>query len=172
MNPLETKKKQNILTQAHNDFSKGLNAYAFFKVHNSATSLDLVQDTFIKTWKYIVRGGDIRMMKAFLFRILNNLIVDEYRKRKSESLDALLEKNFEPADDNLENIFNVMDGKTAMSLIEKLPKKYKETLSMRYARHLTIKEISLITGQSKNAIAVQSHRGLIKLKDIYNPKKS
>lgn len=31
-------------------------------------------------------------MKAFPYHVLNNLIVDEYRKRKTASLDDLLEK--------------------------------------------------------------------------------
>src|SRR3989344_9214854 len=85
-----------ILTMAHNDYEKKLNQYAFFKVHSHTTSEDLVQETFLKTWSYIVKGGKIETMKAFLYHILNNLIVDEYRKRKNSSLDALTEKGFEP----------------------------------------------------------------------------
>jgi len=41
-------------------------------------------------------------------------------------------------------------------------------MEMRYARDLSLKEISLIAGQSKNAMAVQTHRGLAKLKLLYN----
>lgn len=39
---------------------------------------------------------------------------------------------------------------------------------MRYAQDLSLKEIALITGQSRNTVAVQAHRGLIKLKILYN----
>jgi len=35
-------------------------------------------------------------------------------------------------------------------------------------RDLSLQEISLITGRSKNSIAVQAHRGLEKLRVIYN----
>ncbi len=76
MTPKEEKKLQGILTLAHHDFDKGLNARAFFKVNNRAISKDLVQDTFIKTWIYLVKGGKIDIMKAFLYHVLNNLIVD------------------------------------------------------------------------------------------------
>jgi DNA-directed RNA polymerase specialized sigma24 family protein len=40
-------------------------------------------------------------------------------------------------------------------------------MRMRYVQELTIQEMSLITGQSKNAFTVQTHRGLKKLKLLY-----
>src|SRR3990167_2535302 len=88
---------QTIMRAAHHDFEKGLNTRAFFKVNDRTISEDLVQDTFMKTWKYLVRGGKIDLMKAFLYHVLNDLIVDEYRKKKTTSLDALQEKGFEPS---------------------------------------------------------------------------
>jgi DNA-directed RNA polymerase specialized sigma24 family protein len=38
---------------------------------------------------------------------------------------------------------------------------------MKYIQHLSIEEMSAITGQSKNVITVQAHRGLAKLKTLY-----
>lgn len=160
--------REKILTTAHGDYGKRMNSYAFFKVHSHATGQDLVQDTFVKTWAYIVRGGKIDLMKPFLYHILNQLIIDEYRKHKTSSLDALLEKGFEPGADHSNRIFNIFDGKAALLLIQHLPEKYKKVMQMRYAQDLSIKEISLITGQTRNAVAVQAHRGLVKLKELYN----
>lgn len=97
MTPKQKKEQDVVLTTAHHDYEKGLNVHAFFKTHNHATGEDLVQDTFIKTWSYLARGGKIDIMKAFLYHVLNNLIVDQYRKHKTTSLDVLLEKGFEPS---------------------------------------------------------------------------
>lgn len=41
-------------------------------------------------------------------------------------------------------------------------------VNLRYVKELTIEEIAKITGQSKNTVAVQSHRGLAKLRQLYN----
>ncbi len=160
--------QQAVLTVAHHDHEKGLNLHAFFKINDRAISEDLVQETFMKTWKYLVKGGKVDVMKAFLYHVLNNLIVDEYRKRKTTSLDVLLEKGFEPKSRDSERIFNVLDGKSAMLLIQRLPKTYQKVMRMRYVQDLSLEEISLITGQSKNTIAVQLHRGLEKLKMLYS----
>lgn len=94
--------------------------------------------------------------------------MDEYRKRKITSLDSLAEKGFDPSEDNSSNLFNFLDGKNAIKLIRKLPEKYRGIMKMKYVQDLTLKEISLITGQTKNTVAVQTHRGLDKLKILYN----
>jgi RNA polymerase sigma-70 factor (ECF subfamily) len=162
------KKLQKILTVAHHGYEKGLSARAFFKVSNHATSQDLVQETFLKTWSYLVKGGKIIIMKAFLYNTLNNLIVDQYRKHKTTSLDFIVEKGFEPTgDDDFGRLYNLLDGKRALLLIARLPKKYQKVMRMRYVQDLTLKEMSIITGQSKNTIAVQAHRGLEILKLLY-----
>ena len=148
---------QAVLTTAHLNFEKKLNIHAFYKL----------QDAFIKTWKYLVRGGKIEIMRAFLYHILNDLIVDKYRKHKIGSLNALMEKGFEPKINNSERLFNYIDGKALVLLIAQLPEKYQKIMRMKYVQELSIKEMSLITGQSKNAITVQAHRGLEKLKLLY-----
>ncbi len=163
----QERQRQAVLTTAHNDFAKGLNAHAFFKIHSHEMGEDMVQDTFLKTWNYLVKGGKIDVMKAFLYHVINNLIVDEYRKRKTSSLDVLLEKGYEPGEEHTETLLNVLDGKAAMLLIRRLPEKYQKVMRMRYVQGLTLKEMSLITGQSKNTMAVQIHRGLEKLKLLY-----
>ncbi len=160
--------QQQLLTIAHNDYQKGLNARAFFKIHDHAQGEDLVQETFLKTWKYLVKGGKINMMKAFLYHILNGLIIDQYRKHKTTSLDELVEKGFEASVSDSGHLFNFLDGKRAVFLIQQLPLKYRKIMRMRYAQDLSLEEMSLITGQSKNTMAVQVHRGLRKLKSLYN----
>ena len=169
MNKKEQKRLQAKLTSAHNTYGKGLNARAFFKTHNRATGEDLVQDTFLKTWIYLARGRKINLIKAFLYHILNNLIIDEYRKEKYKpiSLDALTEKGFRPSIDESEHLFNALDGQKALLLIKSLPKIYRKVMSLKHIKGLSLKEMSKLTGQSKNAIDVQEHRGLAKLRMLY-----
>ena len=163
----EVTQRKSVLSAAYRDYEKGLNSYAFFKLNDHAMGQDMVQDTFMKTWVYLVKKGKIDLMKAFLYRILNNLIVDQYRKRKTTSLDVLLEKGYEPGSDSRESLMNLLDGKQALLLIQRLPLKYQKVMHMRYMQDLSLKEMSLVTGQSKNTIAVQLHRGLAKLKLLY-----
>ena len=170
LNLKETNEQREILSLAYDDFNKSLNSHAFFKINDHSLGEDLVQSTFIKTWSYLIKGGKIEVMKAFLYHVLNNLIIDEYRKHKASSLDDLLEKGYEPGMDDTERLSNVLDGKKASLLIKQLPKIYQEVMQMKYMKDLSLEEISLITGQSKNTISVQTCRGLEKLKLLYKQK--
>ncbi len=161
---------QEVLTVAHHDYEKALNLYAFFKIQDQAVSEGLVQDTFVKTWSYLVKGGKIELMRAFLYHVLNDLIVDEYRKKKNTSLDALVAEGFEPKELPTAVLFDVLDGKATALLIQQLPEPYQKIMRMRYVQELSLKEMSLITGKTKNALAVQVHRGLKKLKLLHEPK--
>jgi RNA polymerase sigma-70 factor (ECF subfamily) len=168
MNQEEENKIRTEFDDAHRDHSRGLNLHAFFKTSSHVIGEDLVQDTFIKTWRYLVRGGKIDIMRAFLYHILNNLIVDEYRKRKTTSLDILLGKGFEPNTGDPKRIFDILDGKAMFLLIGRLPQTYQKVMHMKYVQDLSLKEMSILTGQSKNTIAVQVHRGLEKLKLLHS----
>ena len=166
MTLLKEVKLKIILTNAHDEYEADLNKRAFFKVSDHMLGEDLVQNTFLKTWVYLVKGGKIDSMKAFLYHILNNLIIDEYRKHKTNSLDALIEKGFEPSVDGIPRMIDKLDGKTALLLIKKLPIKYQRIMLMRYVQDLTLQEMSDMNHQPKNTIAVQIHRGVDMVKAL------
>jgi len=157
MTPKQKILQQALLTTAHHDYNKGLNSHAFFKLQDHAMGEDMVQDTFLKTWGYLVKGGKIETMKAFLYHILNNLIIDEYRRRKYRmtSLEDLIEKGFEPSNSDHERLIDFLDGKDAFLLIARLPLAYQKIMRMRFVQNLSLSEISLITGQTKNNISVR-----------------
>ncbi len=159
---------QKIFTEAYLNHEKELRNRAFFKLSNYELGRDLVQQTFMKAWMYLMKGGKVEKMGAFLYHILNNLIIDEYRKNKATSLDAMMEAGFEPSAVDSKNFFNILDGKDALLLIERLPEMYRKVMQMKYLQDLSLQEISEQTGLSKNTIAVQLHRGLDKIKSLYN----
>lgn len=158
-----------ILTTAYAQYMKELKTSAFYKVHDAALCEDLVQDTFMETWMYLVKGRKIKMMRAFLHHVLNNLVVDEYRKRKNKtvSLDEIAEKGYEPGEDESQCLYDFLDGETALASIKRIPLKYQRVMRMRYAQGLSLKEMSHISGQPKNTVSVQAYRGLISLRQLH-----
>lgn len=156
------------MAAAYDSYESGLSKRALFKTNNIEISEDLVQTTFLKTLMYLQKGGKIDTMRSFLSHVLNDLIIDEYRKNKSLSLDVLLEKGYEPDYDERERTINIIDGREVIMLIPSIPKKYQVILQLRYMQSLSLKEIAQITNQSPNTVAVQAHRGLHKLKALYD----
>lgn len=146
--------------------------YCFFKVSDREVAKDLVQDTFMKTWNYLTKGEEIDNIRAFFYRILNNLIIDEYRKKKSISLEILEESGFEPEFNEVEILENNIDATYALSLLDKIPQMYKDIIVLRYVEDLSIKEIALITNQPENTVSVKLHRGLKKAQEIFKSQNS
>ncbi|MBY0538017.1 RNA polymerase sigma factor [Patescibacteria group bacterium] len=159
---------QIVMTNAHAEFEQGLLRHAHFRVSDSGRCDDLVQDTFLKTWVYLIKAGKISSMKPFLYHVLNCLIIDEYRKKKSVSLDILLEAGFEPGSDDFDRVVDTIDGKAEVALIMTLPVAYQKIMSLRYIDDLSLSEIALETGLTKNLVAVKTHRGMEKLRQLYD----
>ena len=163
---------QNVLALAHAEFEKGLLKHARFRVSDTCVCDDLVQDTFLKTWMYLLKVGKINLMKPFLYHVLNCLIIDEYRKKKSLSLDTLLKNGIELEGNELMHSINMIDGQAAVALIETLPEAYQKIISLRYINDFSLAEIALETGLTKNLVAVKTHRGMEKLRTLYEQRLS
>ncbi len=160
------KKKENMrFMQAYDSFSDAIYRHCYFRISSHDKALDLMQDTFTKTWHYISKGNDVKDMKSFLYKTANNLVIDYYRKKKELSLDTLQEAGYEPGKEEPQITF-AADRKNILKLLDNLNEKYKEVIVMRYIDDITPKEIAKLTGESENIISVRIHRGIKKINEL------
>ncbi|MBP9717642.1 MAG: RNA polymerase sigma factor, partial [Candidatus Pacebacteria bacterium] len=110
--------------------------------------------------------------RPFLYKVLNNLIIDTYRKQRESSLDALLEQEgvtegtFDDLSENTtEALAATIDGKQAFTLLETLPDVYREVLILRFVDELGPREISQLIEETENVVSVRIHRGLKLLRE-------
>jgi len=158
---------QEKFTEACNECADALLRYALFKVSDREVAKDLIQETYLRTWNYIAEGHEVENFRAFFYRTLGNLIIDHYRKHKTFSLDQLFEKGYDVPTEVKESLENRLDGEQAFALLEKIGKMYKDVIFLKYVEDLSLKEIAHITGESENAVAVKIHRGIKKMKKIF-----
>ena len=157
-------------------FLAGYEAYAdilfrhiTFRISDREQALDILQDVFMRTWRYMSAGNEVKNLKALLYTTTHNSIIDVYRKRKPESsLDAMEEDSgFEPSIDETKRTIDIIDGREALKLLKELPDTYRDAVQMRYIEELSLSEIAEITGESENTIAVRIHRGIAKLQTLF-----
>lgn len=153
--------------KAFDEYNDALFRHAFLRVSNREKAVDLVHDTFTKVWAYLRGGYEIDNFRPFLYKVLNNLIIDEYRRRKEASLDALLELDgvdegsfSELSESTVEGLAATIDGKKAFELLEEMPDQYKEVIILRFVDQLGPREISELIEESENVVSVRIHRGL------------
>ena len=159
--------------KAFEEYSDALFRHATIRISDRERAIDLVHDTFTKVWTYIRGGHSVENYRPFLYKVLNNLIIDEYRKQKEVSLDALFERDgvdegsFEELrESTVEALAATIDGKQALDLITQLPDVYREVLIMRFVDGLGPREIGSLIEETENVVSVRIHRGLKLLRDI------
>ncbi|MCA9354733.1 MAG: RNA polymerase sigma factor [Candidatus Kaiserbacteria bacterium] len=159
--------------KAFDEYHDALFRHAYMRVSNREKAIDLVHDTYTKVWSYIRDGYEIESFRPFLYKVLNNKIVDEYRRKKEASLDAMLEKEGvdegtfdELTESSVEVLAATIDGRKAFELLEELPDQYKEVIIYRFVDQLGPKEISELIEETENVISVRLHRGLKLLRQM------
>lgn len=162
--------KEEEFSAAYESFSDALFRHCYFRLYDREKSKDIVQEAFIKTWEYVLKGTEIENTRAFLYKVLNNLIIDEIRKKKALSLEVLLEGGFQPVDgkEGRKSLENFSDFKDLLKIIHKMEENKKSLLIMRYVDELGPKEIAHILEENENTISVRLNRAIKEVKEIFN----
>jgi RNA polymerase sigma-70 factor (ECF subfamily) len=157
------------LEKAYEEHADALLRFCILKVRSREKAVDIVQDAFIKTLKYVQGGQEVQNMKSFLYKTAHNLVIDEYRRKHSESLDDMSEQGFDIAVDGHEGLpLLSVDSDKALKAVHALDPKYRDIVLMRFIDDLSPKEISELTGLSENVVSVRIHRALEKLRTELN----
>jgi RNA polymerase sigma-70 factor (ECF subfamily) len=168
---------QHSFEEAFEAYSDELFRHASIRLSDRERAQELTQETFMKVWAYAQKGEEIKELRPFLYRTLRNLIIDEYRKHKAVSLEAMAERNQADVEDymtpdesnTLEAAVGRHEGVKALAALQELPEPYREAVTMRYVDGLSPQEIAGAIGESENVVSVRVHRGLKKLKVLLEP---
>lgn len=153
--------------EVYDQLSDSLFRHCQYKISNREKALDLVQEAFTRTWEYLASGKRIENMKSFVYRTTNNLIIDEYRRKRAESLDLLAEAGFDPkVEGDVYDPAHTSEVKLTIEAVKNLPHLYREAIELRYIDGLSIGEIAALLQISANVVSVRLTRGVEKLKDV------
>src|SRR3972149_8069440 len=113
----ETKQSEAYL-KAYDEYADAIYRYCLFRVFNEEKAKDSPQDSFLRTWDYLANGRQIENIRAFLYRVATNLIIDQSRKKREESLDVLQEPGFEQGFEELDRIEANMDSEQFFEIFQ------------------------------------------------------
>lgn len=157
--------------KTYDELADAIFRHCYFRVYDRETARDLTQETFIKTWEYLAAGKDILNLKAFLYRVATNMIIDHSRRKKPTSLEELREESgFDISVDTRGQLADQIDVSLLAKYLDQMDEKYRQAVVLRYIDDLSPQEIGEITGETANNISVRIHRGLDQLKIIIKAK--
>jgi RNA polymerase sigma-70 factor (ECF subfamily) len=161
--------QQTLFSKLFEEYQDAIFRFVLFRVSSRSVALDITQDTFVRLWGHIAKGGNIDHEQAFVYRIAKNAVIDYYKKSKSSSLDDLLEGGYEPETNmHVDEILKNDDIKMVQGLLEELDEESKQIIFLRYTEEKPIDEIAIQFNKTANAMTVRIHRIIQKLKSRYN----
>lgn len=164
--PTNTTSLEQEFLDAYEQYSDAIFRHCYFRVFDRERGKDLMQEVFMRAWEYLGKGEKVLNMRAFLYRIANNLIVDESRKKREASLDRLQEEGFDPGIDDTDKINSRIEHSRVVGTMKGLDDNYRDILVMRYMNDLSPSEIAEVTGESANTVSVRIYRGLKQLRSM------
>jgi RNA polymerase sigma-70 factor (ECF subfamily) len=155
--------------EAYDLYAPKIYRHALYRTGSSETASDVMGETFLKAWEYFrLHAQEVKNLKAFIYRICNNLVIDHYRRNARAPV---------PIDEDLERTLGVdagivewadrnMEGERVRKAMCELRVEVREILVMRFIDDLTIEEIAEATGRNRNAVYVAIHRAVKELKIV------
>lgn len=120
------------------------------------TSLDLVQDAFVRAYDRLEDCRDGASYRSWLFRICRNLCLDDLRNVRRICVPM---STLENADD-LEGTSTVEDDMslTLRAALDRLPDALREAFLLKHDAGYTYDEVAAITDASPSAVKMRVHR--------------
>ena len=144
---------------------------AYRMARNSEDAEDLVQETYLKAYKYYDKFQEGTNFKAWLFKILKNTFINSYRKKQQvplesdfseieESFESLVSEEVSRRTKSPEQEFlaNVLDGDIQKSL-EALPEDFRMVVVLADLESFTYKEIAEILDVPVGTVMSRLYRG-------------
>ncbi len=137
-------------------YHRRLHAYALSLIGNPVVAKDIVQNVFLKTWRFRKKLNSDCSIKSFLFKSTYNEFLNTYQKKKSTMLlqYKYIESLYEVAEGSNESVLEIMI-EIVNQEIENLPPKCKRVFMLSKKEGLTNAEISEFLNVSIKTVEAQ-----------------
>ncbi len=163
-------KKERDFLAAYDEYARLVYRHVRLRVGRTEDAEDITAQTFMKTWEYLSLGKHILRMKPFLFRVVNNLIIDWYRAKNTTPLplEEIEDENAVQAVDA--RLDDILDARTSVEALERalnlLEPAYRDVLVLAHVEGQSVREIAKKLSVSENVVYVRMHRGRKKLLEL------
>ncbi|PLT48059.1 RNA polymerase sigma factor SigZ [Paenibacillus pasadenensis] len=125
--------------QLWEEYHEAVRKFVLHKTNRHPDADDIVQMTFMKAYEGLARLQDEEKRRAWIYQIARNSIVDHFRKTKRA--DALPEQ-VAMAEEEPAAACNSEAAEGMMSILARLPDKYREALELSELQGMSQKQLS------------------------------
>ncbi len=169
-----TERRERIFEEEFMPQIDALYTFAYHLTYNEDDANDLVQDTYLKAYRFIDNYIEGTNAKAWLFKILKNAFINQYRKRTKQPTRVDYEEviNFHEEEDTnyssymdmREEMFQAMMGDEVTNAINALPVDFRVVILLCDIEGFTYEEIAKIVDIPIGTVRSRLHRARNMLK--------
>lgn len=135
------------------------------RVNNYQDVEDILQIVFLKIYNNINNLNKTSKIDAWIYTVTKNTITDYYRKRKHDFNIVSIPDDF-LSEEQEEKTLNNEISQCLKTMIQYLPKKYKEAIILTEFENLTQKELAIRIGLSVSGAKSRVQRARMLLKEM------
>jgi RNA polymerase sigma-70 factor (ECF subfamily) len=160
---------EEALASIYDRFSTPLFRYAFRLLGEQQAAEDIVADTFYRFLRSIGAGGGPEShLKAYLYRVAHNLVVDRFRR--NTPMELRLEPNATGLHNSVEDPEKRIESSYEQAEIRrklwKLTPDQRQVIVLKFYEGLSNQEVSDVLGKPLGAVKSLQHRGLNALRRL------
>lgn len=147
-----------------------LTHFAFSVLHDENEAEDVVQDCFVRFWERRFELQHVKEVNAYLYQAVR---FAAYNKLRNKKLHVVRDEPTEKMDEALQQA--MIQGEVMAHiahLLNHLPERMKQVLTMHYLEDKTLEEISAITGIHPETVRSHRYRGLRMIRNFINAAKA
>jgi RNA polymerase sigma factor (sigma-70 family) len=134
-------------------------------VHNEEDARDLVQDAYLRAFKFF-HGVRTETGKSWLLRIVRNVCYDHLKKQRNHPAETEQKEQADPSDPPEQVLQTKLDIAAVRSALTNLPEDFRTALVLREMEGLSYREISEITQVPIGTVMSRLARGRQQLAEV------
>lgn len=136
--------------------------------NNHEDTNDVLQNVFVKVWRYIDNFKQDSKLSTWLYRITRNESLSYVSSKYKRTISPISDENKEYLFNHIESDVFV-DEKSILDKLEEainaLPKKQKEVFKLRYYKEMKYTEMSKLLATSESALKTSYHLAVKKIEE-------
>lgn len=148
--------------------------YVFFKIGSKEKVEEIVQDVFLKFWRFAKdKENEVKNVSALLYSICRSMVADYYRAESGgEEVisfeETIMSETELGSEENLSDDIDInLDLEKVKSALAELSPIYQDVIIMKYMEELSNKEIGEVLGKEEGNIRVLAYRAMKQLRLIF-----
>jgi RNA polymerase sigma-70 factor (ECF subfamily) len=171
-----TRRDPQAWAEIYERFSGPLYGFFVHQLRDHATAEDMTADVFLDALRGVDRfRGNLADLRAWLFRIGRNNVIDHFRRVRRVPIDALETAGEDelaralPSEDPSEKAIASADRRRVYEAVQTLSEDQREVILLRLSGDLTAAQIAELVGKTPGAVKALQHRALAALARTLDP---